>query len=116
MMPFSVTKNSKPLGFLSRKEREALYSCKYGWIMLGEDGVWRDQDEEPNKLGCVYRGLEKPVNVWCNVYQARAQDHIIMRKHGSRESADLDADLSRVGVLRIEVKDGRVTLHVEDQE
>ena len=39
-----------------------------------------------------------------------------MNKHGSREMADEFATPDRVGVLRIDVKAGKITLHVEDQE
>jgi hypothetical protein len=116
MMPFSVTKNSRPLELLLPRDQQKLLEWPYGWVVLTEAGIWQPQETKPNKRGLVYRGVEEVVSVWCNVYQAWEKDRILIRKYGSREMADENAEPHRVGILRIDVKAGKITLHVEDHE
>ena len=115
-MPFSVTKNSRPLELLLPRDQQKLLEWPHGWVVLTEAGIWQPQETKPSKRGLVYRGVEEVVSVWCNVYQAWEQSQVAMNKHGSREMADEFANPDRVGVLRIDVKAGKITLHVEDQE
>ena len=106
---FDPTTNRVPFGLLDIHERKALQSWPHGWEHF-RDGKWVSSDGPVWLSSQVYRAKPAPVvkAVWVNLDPNSGWD--------TREYADTFAPEGRIGVVRVDVIDGKMTVTAERLE
>ena len=105
MTDFDPTKNRIPFVLLTSEEQAALKAWPHGWKMF-DGGSWADIPDPAWCLYMTYRGKPAPVveTYFCNVYNPSCS----YGWHDSYDDAVRMADAQHIGIVRIEIVDGKL--------
>ena len=115
-MTFDPTKNRIPMGLLTQDEQNILLSSKHGLQRYFEKFCeWRDVDSPIWYVMGIYRAKPAPVvkSTWVCVHSYDTGRPFPAREYVSLEDAKDDPYAGIVGIIRLDLIDGKLSVEVE---